>query len=68
MQLHELRGLAHTRGLTVLERGNGRLLVTNGGTAQKGLREALVDTVEEALALVMGERNGRATLLLGKHG
>ena len=67
LQLQDLRELAHKVGLTVLERGDGKLLVTTGGTPTKGLRERVVDTVEEALELVMAERNGRESLLKGKY-
>jgi len=66
LQLHDLRRVAHKVGLTVLERGDGKLLVTCGGTP-KHLREKVVDTLEEAWELVMAERNGREPLLRGKY-
>lgn len=66
MQLHDLRRLAHKVGLLVMEHTD-QLLVTNGGTAAKGLREATVGTMDGAMELVMAERNGRDPLLRGKY-
>jgi len=66
LQLHDVRRVAHKVGLVVLERGDGKLLVTNGGTP-KHLREKLVDTLEEALELVLAERNGRTPILEENH-
>ena len=66
MTLHDLQRVAHKMALLVVEHGD-RLRVTNCGAGEKHLREAVVDTMEEAWAMVMGERNGREPLLKGNY-